>query len=127
MSKVETLVSQYKNELKYAGPFYISHEGFGAAPLGQIDYPALSMAFAEWLDARGILPEIVGWSNKTGFCDADAAGYAAAFPANENGLAAALSGLESKCRTRDENRSYSDRSSLLDVFKLTIADKQSDI
>ena len=85
MSKVETLVSQYKNELKYAGPFYISHEGFGAAPLGQIDYPALSMAFAEWLDARGILPEIVGWSNKTGFCDADAAGYAAAFPANENG------------------------------------------
>ena len=46
MSKVETLVSQYKNELKYAGPFYISHEGFGAAPLGQIDYPALSMAFA---------------------------------------------------------------------------------
>ena len=83
MSKVERLVSQYKNELKYAGPFYISHEGFGAAPLGQIDYPALSMAFAEWLDARGILPEIVGWSNKTGFCDADAAGYAAAFPANE--------------------------------------------
>ena len=58
MSKVETLVSQYKNELKYAGPFYISHEGFGAAPLGQIDYPALSMAFAEWLDARGILPEL---------------------------------------------------------------------
>ena len=54
MSKVETLVSQYKNELKYAGPFYISHEGFGAAPLGQIDYPALSVAFAEWLDARGI-------------------------------------------------------------------------
>ena len=85
MSKVERLVSQYKNELKYAGPFYISHEGFGAAPLGQIDYPALSMAFAEWLDARGILPEI---------CDADAAGYAAAFPANENGLAAALSELE---------------------------------
>lgn len=35
MSKVETLVSQYKNELKYAGPFYISHEGFGAAPLGR--------------------------------------------------------------------------------------------
>lgn len=94
MSKVERLVSQYKNELKYAGPFYISHEGFGAAPLGQIDYPALSMAFAEWLDAREILPEIVGWSNKTGFCDADAAGYAAAFPANENGLAAALSELE---------------------------------
>ena len=31
---------------------------------------------------------------KTGFCDADAAGYAAAFPANENGLAAALSELE---------------------------------
>lgn len=94
MSKVETLVSKYKNELKHAGPFYISHEGFGAAPLGQIDYPALSMAFAEWLDARGILPEIVGWSNKTGFCDADAAGYAAAFPANESGLAAALSELE---------------------------------
>ena len=52
------------------------------------------MAFAEWLDARGILPEIVGWSNKTGFCDADAAGYAAAFLANENGLASALSELE---------------------------------
>ena len=52
MGKVETLAAEYKNELAYAGPFYISHEGFGAAPLGQIDYPALSVAFAEWTRAE---------------------------------------------------------------------------
>lgn len=94
MDRVETLVSQYKNELEYAGAFYISHEGFGAAPLGELDYPALSAAFAEWLDARGITPEIVGWSNKIGFSDANAAAYAAAFPANASGLIPALNELE---------------------------------
>lgn len=85
---------KYKKELEFSGPFYISFESFGAAPCGQIDRPALANAFALWLDARGILPEITGWSRLSGFSSADAAGYAAKYGCAPAALKAALDELE---------------------------------
>ena len=79
MSKIDTMVSEHQKELDFSGPFYISFDEFGSAPCGRIDYPALSNAFAQWLYDRGITPEIVGWSSKGGFCDADKEGYANKF------------------------------------------------
>lgn len=76
-------VARYNRELEYAGPFCISFDSFGSAPCGQIDYPALALEFALWLEERSILPEITGWSSLSGFCKADADAYKAAFGSPE--------------------------------------------
>lgn len=76
---LKDLVAKYNKELEYAGPFCISFDGFGTAPCGQIDYSALALEFALWLEECSILPEITGWSSLSGFCRADAEAYKAAF------------------------------------------------
>ena len=94
MSKIDTMVSEHQKELDFSGPFYISFDEFGSAPCGRIDYPALSNAFAQWLYDRGITPEIVGWSSKGGFCDADKEGYANKFTVTQGEYAAVLKSME---------------------------------
>ena len=94
MSKIDTMVSEHQKELDFSGPFYISFDEFGSAPCGRIDYPALSNAFAQWSYDRGITPEIVGWSSKGGFCDADKEGYANKFTVTQGEYAAVLKSME---------------------------------